>query len=107
MDKFGAMVAFEVKAGLEAAITVSNSLRKFHLALSLGGVDSLVEHPATMTHGSLAMSDEDRKNARIEPGLIRLSIGLENVEELVSDLQQALDLVACYEDDVDQPSKKL
>jgi methionine-gamma-lyase len=94
MDKFGAMVAFEVEGGLEAAVTVVNSLRKFHLAFSLGGVDSLVEHPATMTHGSLAMSDEDRKNAGIEPGLIRLSIGLESADELVSDLQQSLDRIS-------------
>jgi cystathionine beta-lyase/cystathionine gamma-synthase len=93
MDKFGAMVAFEVKYGLDAAITVVNSLRTFQLALSLGGVDSLVEHPATMTHGPLFMSDNDRKLAHIEDGLIRLSIGLEDVHELVSDLQQALDRI--------------
>lgn len=93
MDKFGAMVAFEVKGGMDAAINVVNSLRVFQLALSLGGVDSLVEHPATMTHGPLFMSEQERHEAHIEDGLIRLSVGLEDIHELVSDLQQALDRI--------------
>jgi len=93
MDKFGAMVAFEVKGGLDAAITVCNSLRVFQLAVSLGGVESLVEHPATMTHGPLAMTDKERQEAHISDGLIRISVGLENVDELVSDLQHALERI--------------
>jgi cystathionine beta-lyase/cystathionine gamma-synthase len=92
MDKFGAMVAFEVKGGLDAAITVCNSLRVFQLAVSLGGVESLVEHPATMTHGPMAMTDKERLESHISDGLIRISVGLESVDELVSDLQHALEL---------------
>lgn len=96
MHKFGAMVSFEVKGGMDAAITVCNSLRSFKLALSLGGTDSLVEHAATMTHGPMSMTEEDRIACNIPDGLIRLSIGLQTVDELAGDLQQALDLITCY-----------
>ncbi len=85
MSGFGGMVSFEVKGGLEAARRVVNGTRLFSLAESLGGVESLIEHPATMTHASVAGS-----SLEISPSLIRLSIGIERAEDLLADLEQAL-----------------
>lgn len=86
---FGAMLSFELKeSGDERLNHVLRRLRWFTLAESLGGVESLVAHPASMTHAS--MTPEARKNAGISDGLIRLSIGLEDVRDLREDLAQAL-----------------
>jgi len=93
MKKFGAMIGFELKGGLEAAKTFVQSVRVITLAVSLGGVESLVEHPATMTHGSMIMSNEERKEANIADGLIRFSVGLEDVDDLTKDIKQALDKI--------------
>jgi len=82
-----------MKDGLEAARTVVENVKIIQLAVSLGGVESLIEHPATMTHGPMIMSDEERAEALITDGLIRLSVGLENIEDLIEDLRQALDKV--------------
>jgi len=57
---------------IHATVTGAQHLRSFKLALSLGGVDSLVEHPASMSHGPFCMSDEDRKDAHVDPALVRL-----------------------------------
>ena len=84
---FGAMVSFELKDDSRVA-HVLRSLRWFTLAESLGGVESLVAHPASMTHAS--MTPEARAKAGVSDGLIRLSIGIENLEDLVEDLRQAL-----------------
>ncbi|GLH75045.1 cystathionine gamma-synthase [Geothrix limicola] len=88
-DGFGAMLSFELKEGGQARVNhVLTRLRWFTLAESLGGVESLVAHPASMTHAS--MTPEARKNAGISDDLIRLSIGLEDVKDLRADLAQAL-----------------
>lgn len=86
---FGAMVAFETGSG-EAARSVVNALRIFTLAESLGGVESLVSHPATMTHASVPR--EEREKLGITEGLLRLSVGVEDPQDLIADLAQALEL---------------
>ena len=88
MDGFGAMICFGVKSGLEGGITVMNGVRLITLAVSLGGVESLIEHPASMTHTSLPK--EERDQAGISDELIRLSVGCEDFEDLRDDLDQAL-----------------
>ena len=86
---FGGMLSFELKEGGNERLNhVLRSMKWFTLAESLGGVESLVAHPASMTHAS--MTPEARRSAGISDDLIRLSIGLENVEDLRSDLAQAL-----------------
>jgi cystathionine gamma-synthase len=86
MRRFGGMVSFLVAGGREAALRVCGATRLFTLAESLGGVESLIEHPAAMTHVSVAGS------ALEVPGsLVRLSVGIEDVEDLVEDLRSALD----------------
>jgi len=90
-DGFGAMVSFEVAGGTEdVAVAVSN-LTCLSLAESLGGVESLISHPATMSHAS--MTAEARAAAGISDQLLRLSIGIENADDLVADLRGALDRV--------------
>jgi cystathionine gamma-synthase len=85
---FGAMVSFELRGGLARVPQFLRALRHFSLAESLGGVESLVAHPASMTHA--AMAPEARARAGITDGLLRLSIGIEDGADLVSDLEQAL-----------------
>jgi len=87
MHGFGGMLSFEV-ASFEAARTVLNSVRVFALAESLGGVESLICHPATMTHASVPA--EMRERLGITDRLVRLSVGIEDVQDLVNDLDQAL-----------------
>ena len=86
---FGGMVSFEVEGGIEAVNTVLRGTRVFSLAESLGGVESLIEHPATMSHAS--MRPEQRETAGITEGVIRLSVGIEDAGDLISDLERALD----------------
>jgi cystathionine gamma-synthase len=86
MRDFGGMVAFTVAAGEEAALKLVGRARLFTLAESLGAVESLIEHPAQMTHASVAGSE-----LAVDPALVRLSVGLETAEDLVEDLRQALD----------------
>ena len=88
---FGGMVSFVMRGGAPAVEQLINSLRCFTLAESLGGVESLIAHPATMTHAS--MDAEARRVAGIGDGLVRLSVGIEDGRELVADLTSALDLV--------------
>jgi cystathionine beta-lyase/cystathionine gamma-synthase len=88
MDGFSGMVSFEVRGGLAEARRVLCRLRIFKIAESLGGVESLVELPAIMTHASIPK--EERRKAGLDDGLIRLSVGIEDVEDLIGDLQQAL-----------------
>lgn len=85
---FGAMLSFELAGGVEAVRSFVEAVRVFTLAESLGGVESLVAHPATMTHAS--MGAEARLAAGISDGLLRLSIGLEAETDLISDLETAL-----------------
>ena len=83
------MVSFESKAGIEAANSFLRKIKVFSLAESLGGVASLAEHPATMSHAS--MPEDYRKRVGITDELIRLSVGLENIDDLIEDLRQALE----------------
>ena len=84
---FGAMLSFDL-GSLEAARTLLNHVRLCSLAESLGGVETLISHPATMTHASIPA--DVRKQIGITDGLVRLSVGIEDVEDLVADLDQAL-----------------
>jgi cystathionine gamma-lyase len=84
----GAMISFVVKGGLDKARRVLMKTRVFACAESLGGVESLIEHPAIMTHASVPA--ENRRALGIDDGLIRLSVGIEDVDDLIADLQQAL-----------------
>ena len=88
MDGFSGIVSFEVKGGLADARRVLARLRLFKIAESLGGVESLVELPAIMTHASIPK--EERKRAGLDDGLIRLSVGIEHVQDLLEDLKRAL-----------------
>ena len=86
---FGAMLSFELVGGEEAVRALVDGIELFTLAESLGGVESLIAHPATMTHA--AMTDEARAAAGILPSLVRVSVGIEDGEDLVADLRAALD----------------
>ncbi len=86
---FGAIVTLEVQGGLEGARKFSEGLELFSLAESLGGVESLVAHPATMTHA--AMAPEARAAAGLVDGLLRLSIGIESADDLLRDIKSGLD----------------
>lgn len=88
MSGFGGMITFYVKGGLTAARATLENVKVFALAESLGGVESLIEHPAIMTHASVPA--ETRKALGIDDGLIRLSVGIENIEDLLRDLDHAL-----------------
>jgi methionine-gamma-lyase len=87
----GAMITFELKGGFEAGRTLMNSVKLCSLAVSLGGVETLIEHPASMTHFS--MGKEGREAANISEGLVRLSVGIENANDLIEDLEQALNQI--------------
>lgn len=84
---FGAMLSFELKGGLKSARKFVEALEIFSLAQSLGGTESLINHPATMTH--VAMGPEARKAAGVTDGLLRLSVGIEHADDLINDLTKA------------------
>jgi methionine-gamma-lyase len=88
MSGFGSMISFELKGGYEAGRNLMDSVRLATLAVSLGGVETLIEHPASMTHAG--MSQADRLEGGITDGLVRYSVGIENVEDLIADLEQAI-----------------
>jgi cystathionine gamma-lyase/cystathionine beta-lyase len=88
MKGFGGMVSFEPEGGVEAVNTFLRKLKVFSLAGSLGDVASLAEHPVTMSHDS--MSGDYRRKVGLTDELVRLSVGLENVDDLIEDLEQAL-----------------
>ena len=88
MSDFGGMVSFHAAGGEDAALAIVAGTRLFTLAESLGGVESLIEHPARMTHASAADSP-----LAVDPALVRLSVGIETTDDLVADLRQALDAV--------------
>ncbi len=87
----GAMISFEVKGGLKAGKTVMDNVQMALLAVSLGGIETLIQHPASMTHSKI--SQEKKLEADITDGLVRLSIGIEDVDDIIDDLKQALDKV--------------
>jgi cystathionine gamma-synthase len=88
MRDFGGMVSFRVSSGMEGALQVCKAASVFTLAESLGGVESLIEHPYKMTHASVAGSALE-----VPDDLIRISVGIESIEDLIEDLKQALDLI--------------
>jgi cystathionine gamma-synthase len=90
------MVSFEVKGGIDGVERFVNALQCFTLAESLGGVESLIAHPATMTHAS--MDEAARTTAGIDESLLRLSVGIEHADDLVADLAVALDAAECVAD---------
>jgi len=92
MRGFGSMISFELKGGMEAGRRLMNAVKVATLAVSLGGVETLIVHPASMSLASF--SPEDRRAAGFSDGLVRYSVGIEDVEDLIADLRQALDAVA-------------
>jgi cystathionine beta-lyase/cystathionine gamma-synthase len=90
MKGFGGMISFDL-GSFEAAQALLSRVRLCSLGESLGGVETLISHPATMTHGSIP--EEDRETLGIRMGLVRLSVGIEDVEDLLADLTQALEAV--------------
>jgi len=84
----GAMISFGVKGGLEAGKKVMDNVHLAALAVSLGGIETLIQHPASMTHSKL--TKEARVSAGISDGLVRLSIGIEDAEDIIADLEHAL-----------------
>ena len=91
MKDFGAMISFELKGGFEAGKTLLNNLKLCSLAVSLGDTETLIQHPASMTHSPY--TKEEREAAGITDGLVRLSVGLENVEDIIADLEQGLEKI--------------
>ena len=87
MRRFGGMVSFDLDADLDTAMRLASATRLFVCAESLGGVESLLDHPASMTHG--AVPREERIKCGFTDGLLRLSVGIEDVEDLLADLDQA------------------
>ena len=88
MDGPGAMISFELKGGLKAGKVLMNNVRLALLAVSLGGIETLIQHPASMTHSKMAK--EKREAAGISDGLVRFSVGIEDLKDIIADLEQAL-----------------
>jgi methionine-gamma-lyase len=86
---FGGIMSFELKGGFEAGKKLINNVKLCTVAVSLGDCDTLIEHPASMTHSTYTL--DERQNADIHEGLIRLSVGLENVEDIIDDLMGVLE----------------
>ena len=91
MKDFGAMISFELKGGFEAGKTLLNNLKLCSLAVSLGDTETLIQHPDSMTHSPY--TKEEREVAGITDGLVRLSVGLENVEDIIADLEYGLEKI--------------
>jgi len=87
MDGPGSVLAFEMRGGVAAGRQLMDAVQLITLAVSLGGVESLIEHPASMTHRGVAADEQLRQG--ITPGLVRLAVGCEDVEDLRADLEQA------------------
>ena len=88
MKGFGSMISFSLVDGYEAGVSLMNNVKLALLAVSLGGVETLIQHPASMTHAGL--SKESRLEAGITDGLVRFSVGIENVDDIITDLELAL-----------------
>jgi len=87
----GSMMSFGLKGGLDAGKKLMDSVRLCVLAVSLGGIETLIQHPASMTHSKL--SQAAKKEGGISDELVRLSIGIEEVEDIIADLEQALEQI--------------
>ncbi|MEW6649972.1 MAG: PLP-dependent transferase, partial [Chloroflexota bacterium] len=88
MSAYGGMISFELKGGLAAGEALLNHVRLMTLAVSLGNTDTLIQHPASMTHANVPRAE--RLKIGLTDGLVRLSVGVENVEDILADLEQAL-----------------
>jgi cystathionine gamma-lyase len=88
MSGFSGMISFELEGGIEAGKTVMNSVELMGLAESLGAVETMITHPATMTHAEVP--DDERRARGLSDGLVRLSVGIEDVDDIIADLDQAL-----------------
>ena len=88
MAQPGGMIAFELEGGMEAGISLMNRLQMIQRAVSLGDAETLIQHPASMTHSTY--TPEERAEHGISDGLVRLSVGLEEVSDILDDLHQAL-----------------
>ncbi|GAA5136669.1 methionine gamma-lyase [Thalassotalea piscium] len=91
MKAAGGVIAFELKTDLAGGAAFINRMELFSIAVSLGDAESLIQHPASMTHSPY--TEEERRTAGISDGLIRVSVGLENVNDIIADLKQSLDLI--------------
>jgi methionine-gamma-lyase len=91
MNGFGSMISFGLKGGYQAGKTLMDHVHLATLAVSLGGVETLIQHPASMTHAGV--SKADKLAAHITDGLVRYSVGIENVDDLIDDLEQALNII--------------
>lgn len=89
MSSYGGMISFELKDGFKAGESMMNRVRLATLAVSLGNVDTLIEHPASMTHSGVPRAERERVG--LTDGLVRLSVGIENIEDILADLEQSLD----------------
>ena len=87
----GTMISFSMKGGLEAGRALMDNVKLAILAVSLGGVETLIQHPASMTHSKVPQ--QAREAAGITDGLVRFSVGIENVEDIINDLKQAFDKI--------------
>ena len=88
---YGGMISFELKKGFDAGVAVMNHVQLATLAVSLGNVDTLIEHPASMTHAGVPA--DERRKVGITDGLVRLSVGIENADDLIADLDQAMSYI--------------
>jgi methionine-gamma-lyase len=91
MTRFGAMIAFEVKGGIDAGKKLMDNVQLCTLAVSLGDCETLIQHPASMTHASIPR--DERLKAGITDGLIRLSVGIEDADDLIADLDETMKLI--------------
>ncbi|HVP27091.1 MAG TPA: PLP-dependent aspartate aminotransferase family protein [Candidatus Bathyarchaeia archaeon] len=91
MSGFGGMISFDLKGGLEAGRKLMNSVKLCSLAVSLGAVETLIQHPASMTHA--VVPKEERLKSGITDSLVRLSVGIEDVEDIIDDLEQAMEKI--------------
>ena len=91
MHGFGSMISFGLKGGYKAGKTLMDNVQLATLAVSLGGVETLIQHPASMTHAGV--SKEEKRAANITDGLVRYSTGIEDVDDLIEDLENALDKI--------------
>ena len=91
MSGTGAMISFGLKGGLESGKKMMNNVHLALLAVSLGGIETLIQHPASMTHSKI--SKENKEKAGITDGLVRLSIGIEDIEDIIKDIEHALEMV--------------
>ena len=91
MSGFSGMISFELNGGISAGKTLMNSVQLAQLAESLGSVETLITHPATMTHAEVPK--EERMARGLTDGLVRISVGIENVEDIIYDLEMALEKV--------------